>query len=64
MEKRKVISSKNLLTRSPLLASIVCLALDILGAPGWAWGVLGTLLAILWLAFIADLWMRDDVDVL
>ena len=65
MKKRKVISSKNLPMRMPIIGTLVWwLVLDKLGAPGWVWGVLGTVLFVGWIAAIADIWNRDDVEVL
>lgn len=65
MKKRKVISSKNLPMRMPLIGTLVWwLVVDKLGAPGWVWGVLGTLLVVGWIAFGVDVWNRDDVEVL
>ena len=52
MKKRKVISSKNLPMRSPLIGALVWwLVLDKLGAPGWVWGVVGTMVVVAWIAF-------------
>lgn len=65
MKKRKVISSKNLPIRPPLIGTLVWwLVFDKLGAPGWAWGVLGTLVVVGWIVFVVDVLNRDYVEVL
>lgn len=65
MKKRKVVSRKNLPMRMPLVGTLVWwLVLDKLGAPGWVWGVLGTIIAVGWFAFVVDVFIRDDVEVL
>jgi hypothetical protein len=64
MKKRKVISSKNLPMRSPLIGALVWwLVLDKLGAPGWVWGVVGTMVVVAWIAFAVEVWNREEVDV-
>lgn len=65
MKKRKVISSKNLPMRPPLIGTLVWwLVLDKIGAPGWVWGVLGTFIFVGWIVFVVDILNRDYVDVL
>ena len=65
MHTRKVVSPKNLPMRAPLTSTLVFwLVLDKLGAPGWVWGVLGTLLAVLWIAYFVDIFKREDIDIL
>lgn len=62
MKKRKVISHKNLPARMPLSGTLVCfLALDRIGAPGWVWGIVGTLLVVVWWVYVMD--VKDQVDV-
>jgi hypothetical protein len=63
--KRKVISKKNLPTNLPLVSSLVFwLVLDKLNAPGWAWGVVATLMIILWIVSIIDIFIREDFEIL
>lgn len=65
MTKRKVISRKNLPTRMPLALTIALgLLLDRCAAPGWVWGVVGTLMAVVWIAVIFGMFSEDDVEVL
>lgn len=39
------------------------LMLDKFNAPGWLWGVLGTVMAIIWIACIVEIYTCEDVDV-
>lgn len=65
MDRPRKIDRKNLPQSSPLLGTIVLwLALDYWNAPGWLWGVIGTLVVVLWLAFIAEVSLGESVDVL
>jgi hypothetical protein len=53
MKASKVISRKQLPTNLPLqFTAIVWLLLDRFDSPGWAWGVCGTVLALLWASAI------------
>ena len=64
MKKRKVIAQKNFSMRSPLMPTVVVwLLLDRFQAPGWVWGVVGTLVAILWIAFVAQAWTNEITDI-
>ena len=52
-KKRFVLPLDHYPTRMPLLDSFVAyMALDLYNAPGWVWGVAGTLLAMLWLGWL------------
>lgn len=63
--KRRVIAGKNFPARAPLLLSLVAwLVLDRLGAPQWMFGVVGTVLVILWIVWLWDVTTRIDVDVI
>lgn len=65
MKKRKVIDAQNLPMRCPLVGSLVLyLVLDKFDAPGWAWGAVGLLMLILWIAWIADTLNNEKVDLL
>jgi hypothetical protein len=64
MKRSTVIKSSSLPTRSPLgLAVLYWLLLDRLGAPGWAYGVLWTLVALLALFWIISFWTESKRDV-
>ncbi len=64
MAKRKVISGKNLAIRPPILLSVVLwLLLDRLAAPGWLFGVAGTVITVFWILFIVDALNHEDVDI-
>ena len=61
----KRIKASNLPMQPPLIGTLVWyLVLDRFDAPGWLWGVMGTLLAVLWIAFFVGLFMNEYVDVL
>lgn len=65
MESKKVISKKNLPTRSPILATVVyVLAMDYWNAPQWLWGAVGLLLIFIWIAWIVSFFNQDEIDVM
>lgn len=52
-KKRIVLPLSHIPAKPPLLASIVYyMALDFYQAPGWAWGVVGTLMAVIWIVWL------------
>lgn len=58
------IDRKNIPTKLPGLTTLVaCLALDYWDAAGWVWGVSVTLLAIMWIAAIVDIYQSTEVDI-
>ncbi|WP_421977847.1 hypothetical protein [Roseivirga seohaensis] len=65
MEKRNVISRKNLPKNLPFMGTLTCiLALDYWNAPEWLWGVIGALLLISWIVVIAARLKDTEIDVL
>lgn len=65
MKTRRVVSNKNLPMRLPILGTMVwCLLLDKFSAPGWVWGVFGTLLVVVWITAIIDTLNREQVEVI
>ena len=63
MSRTKVIAGKNLPIRLPITLSILLwLLLDRLGAPSWVWGVVGTLLAIVWIVAIYAVFTQESVE--
>jgi len=65
MESKKVISKKNLPTRSPIMATVVyVLAMDYWNAPQWLWGAVGLLLVFIWIAWIVLFFNQDEIDVM
>jgi hypothetical protein len=53
MEAKVVISNKNMPARFPLWPTITCaLGLDRIHAPGWVWGVAGTIFLLIWIGEI------------
>ncbi len=64
MKRKVVIKSSSLQTRSPVgIAIVFWLLLDRLDAPGWAFGVLWTLVAILALAWLISFFTESVSDV-
>jgi hypothetical protein len=64
MKRSTVIKSSSLPTRSPLgFAILFWLLLDRLGAPGWAFGVLWTLVGLLVLIWIISFKTESAHDV-
>lgn len=64
MKRRKVISRSFLPTRGvPTIPTIVYwLLLERLGAPGWVWGVVGTLVVVLWAGCLWDIFSSEAVE--
>jgi hypothetical protein len=59
----KVIAQRNLPFRPPVIATAVAaLVLDRLDAPDLAWGILGTLYALIWIAWVTYRVNREEVD--
>lgn len=64
MRKRTYISTECMHPKAPVHAAIVWwLLLDRFGAPGWAFGVLWTAVAILAIGFIADMVSGESKEV-
>lgn len=63
MKSYKVISSKNLPIRLPVFATITTgLLLDRLHSPGWVWGAMGAMLAIIWIGGIVGICRQQSVE--
>lgn len=63
MSGKKVIAGKNLPMRLPIgLSILLWLLLDRLGAPSWAWGCVGTMLAIIWAVSIYAVFTQESVE--
>lgn len=63
-DKIKVISRKNLPARPPvLLTAVVYLFLDKFQASGVVWGVVFTILALFWIAWIIALFKEEDINI-
>lgn len=64
MAKDKKISYKNLPVRWPLWSSITTwLLLDRLQPPGWVWGAVGCVFALLWIILIIAFFTEEHVDI-
>lgn len=64
MKRRKVVSDKNTALKSPLWPTLVTwLTLDRFAAPGWLYGILGTLFAIYWICWVTDLFNREEIEI-
>lgn len=64
MKNYYVIKNSNLPARFPLLHTVVWLfLLDYYKAPGWAWGVLCTIYAILWAGCIYAKFKQTEIDI-
>ena len=63
-KKKKVISRGNLPVSSPIqLTVLVILAMDYWDGAQWVWGVVGSLLVLLWISFIISFWQHDHTDI-
>ena len=65
MNKSRKIARKNLALQFPITGTIAWgLLLERLHTPGWVWGVIGTLAAIVWIvSIIAIFWAQETVDI-
>jgi hypothetical protein len=64
MKNVKVIKQANLAPRLPLtFTAVAYLLLDKFDAAGWIWGVLGTLIVVIWIASIVGIVKADFVDI-
>jgi hypothetical protein len=64
MKRKTAIKSSSLPARSPLgTAILLWLLLDYTGAPGWAFGVMWTLVAVLAINWIHCLFTTTELDV-
>lgn len=65
MNARNVISPKNIPASLPYSATIATgLLLDRINAPGWVWGALGTVFAVVWVSVVIDISTRKETKVL
>jgi hypothetical protein len=63
MKAKKVLSFSALPSRLPIWQTATCwLMSDRLHAAGWVWGVLGSLMALLWMGSIAGMIREEQVD--
>ena len=63
--KNEVIAFKNLPSRLPVIQSIVFwLLLDRVQPPRWCWGVIGTVLAFIWVVCLVGFFKQKEVDIL
>lgn len=61
MNERKVISNSQLPVRLPVLGSLVWyMFLDHVQAPSWAWGAIGTMLGLAWIATCISLYHQKS----
>jgi len=63
MNGRKVINPAQLPARLPVMSTLVLwLTLDQTHAAGWVWGVVGTVLAVVWIGVTIDIYTRQVVN--
>jgi hypothetical protein len=64
LKKPKVVAHKNLPAKLPIVGTMVWwMVLDKLQAPGWLWGVAGTLGVVFWAFSITALYLQDSQDI-
>lgn len=64
MKRRKVVHYNQLPSRYPFWVSATTwLLLDRLQPPGWVWGVVLTLLALIWVMQVVAIWHEDKVSI-
>jgi hypothetical protein len=62
---RRVISYANLPMSVPLSPTLLmALVLDRVVAPGWVWGAVGVLMALVWAIWLHDVLTRVNTDIL
>lgn len=55
-KKRFVLPGDHYITRAPVMGSVVMyMWLDLYHAPGWLWGVMGTLMSVIWIGWVVVL---------
>ena len=60
----KVIKQANIAPRLPLtFTAVTYLFLDKFDATGWIWGVMGTLILVMWIASITTIIKADFIDI-
>ena len=63
MKRKRVINNKNIPFRMPILGTLVWyLFLDNIQAPQWAWGAMGLIIIIGWIAWLIDIFNRDELE--
>jgi len=61
---RKVISRKNIPSYPPFaLTGVLYLLLDKLQVSMLWWGIFGTLVVLMWLAWVIVIWQEDEIDI-
>lgn len=62
--RRKALANKNTPRRLQLpFFAIVWLLMDRLQPPGWVWGAVGLLCALLFIAWVWDFFTAEDVEI-
>jgi len=65
MKLRRVVHGKNLPIRCPLVSTLVLwMVLDKVSAAGWVWGVVGTLVVVMWVEWLIDIFAIEHVEIL
>ena len=63
MKTTKVIPYKNLPGRIPIWSTaVVWLVLDRLAAPGWVWGICGTIWCFIWVFSVIAIHTQEQTD--
>jgi len=64
MQGKKVISHQNMPSRLPVTRTVVLmLAMDVWSTPGWAKGVIWTLLSLIWIGCVISIWREKYIDI-
>jgi len=64
MKTRKVLSYKQRGTKPPYIGTaFIFLALDQYNAPSWLWGASATIITLLWIALIVDVFQQEQVEI-
>lgn len=65
MESKKVISRKNIPSRTPIPSTVLyALAMDYWNAPQWLWGVFGVFIVLMWIFWVSSFFTQDEIDIL
>lgn len=62
MRRRRVVPRKYMPSRMPVVGTLTWWTfLTVIEAPMWAWGAVGTLVALGWIGVLVDMWTEEEL---
>ncbi len=62
--KKKVVAVKNEKTKLPIEFTALCwMLMDRFHAIGWVKGMAWTLIAVIWIGLLYNIWIEEEVDI-